>query len=75
MNSQGLNFNLTIFNCLIAVTMLELLGMLRRSHYSGISTSRGYNFPVILQFKGLRFSFLSERVFFPASFSSMLKLL
>ena len=46
MNSQGLNFNLTIFNCLIAVTMLELLGMLRRSHYSGISTSRGYNFPL-----------------------------
>ena len=53
MNSQGLNFNLTIFNCLIAVTMLELLGMLRRSHYSGISTSRGYNFPVTLHFKGL----------------------
>ena len=54
MNSQGLNFNLTIFNCLIAVTMLELLGMLRRSHYSGISTSKGYNFPIILHFKGLK---------------------
>ena len=37
----------------MAVTMLELLGMLRRSHYSGISTSRGYNFPVILHFNGL----------------------
>ena len=53
MNSQGLNFNLTIFNCLIAVTILELLSILRRSHYSGISISRGYNFPVILHFKGL----------------------
>ena len=55
MNSQGLNFNLTIFNCLIAVTMLELLGMFRRSHYSGISTQRGYNFSVILHFKGLTY--------------------
>ena len=53
MNSQGLNFNLTIFNCLIAVIMLELLGMLRISHYSGISISRGYNFPVTLHFNGL----------------------
>ena len=60
MNSQGLNFNLTIFNCLIAVTMLELLGMLRRSHYS-ISTSRGYKFPIILHFKGLSQSEYSMR--------------
>ena len=28
MNSQGLNFNLTLFKCLIAVTMLDMLGML-----------------------------------------------
>ena len=33
--------------------MPEILGMLRRSHYSGISKSRGYNFTIILHFKGL----------------------
>ena len=50
MNSHGLNFNLTFFKCLIEVTMLELLGMLRRSHYSGISTFSilGYKYDKIL---------------------------
>ena len=42
--------------------MLELLGMLRWSHYSGISTSRGYNFPVILHFKGLRMKYFDNRI-------------
>ena len=29
--------------------------MLRRSHYSGISTSRGYNITITLHFKGITF--------------------
>ena len=52
MNSQGLNFNLTIFNCLIAVTMLELLGMLRRSHYVVFPHQGGTIFPLFSILKG-----------------------